>query len=177
MQQLLHDNDLILMEAAIVEPLRRSADISLHPRLVNAPLVYDEAGREALARLYRGYADIALAAGKPFLMCAPTWRANRERVEEAGLQASANAEAVTLLERLRESRAPGDPEIGIGGIIGCRNDCYLAEEGLSADAAESFHQWQVDRLAGAIAWWDGREIAPQHAWLWGGFPDAPARFC
>ncbi|HEY5775198.1 MAG TPA: hypothetical protein VIS57_03855, partial [Xanthomonadales bacterium] len=74
MQQLLKNNSLVLMEAAIVEPLRRSADIELHPRLVNAPLIYQPAGRKALRDLYQGYIDIALAAKIPFLMCTPTWR-------------------------------------------------------------------------------------------------------
>lgn len=62
MQQLLENNNLILMEAAIVELLRRAEDISLHPVLVNAPLIYEKAGREALGKLYRKYIDIALAA-------------------------------------------------------------------------------------------------------------------
>ena len=77
MQQLLSDNSLILMEAAIVESLRRSSEVDLHPLLVNAPLIYEEAGRQALAKLYQNYIDIALAAKTPFLMCTPTWRANK----------------------------------------------------------------------------------------------------
>jgi methionine synthase I (cobalamin-dependent) len=36
MKQLLKNNDLILMEGAIVESLRRSTNIELHPVLVNA---------------------------------------------------------------------------------------------------------------------------------------------
>ncbi len=146
MQQLLKDNNLILMEAAIVEPLRRSADIQLHPRLVNAPLIYETAGRAALAGLYQRYMDIAAAAQKPFLMCAPTWRANRERVTETGIKTSINIDAVHFLQELRELQGAEKNNIRIGGLIGCKNDCYKPEEALSAAEAEAFHAWQVEQL-------------------------------
>ena len=42
MQQILNKNKLILIEAAIVERLRRSDNIVLHHDLVNAPLIYDQ---------------------------------------------------------------------------------------------------------------------------------------
>ncbi|MBT8075665.1 MAG: homocysteine S-methyltransferase family protein [Gammaproteobacteria bacterium] len=146
MQQLLKDNNLILMEAAIVEPLRRSVDIQLHPRLVKAPLIYEKAGRAALAGLYQGYMDIAAAAQKPFLMCAPTWRANRERVTETGIKTSINIDAVHFLQELRELQGTEKNNIRIGGMIGCKNDCYKPEEALSATEAEAFHAWQVEQL-------------------------------
>ncbi|HEY5775803.1 MAG TPA: homocysteine S-methyltransferase family protein [Xanthomonadales bacterium] len=146
MQQLLKNNNLVLMEAAIVEPLRRSADIELHPRLVNAPLIYQPAGRKALRDLYQGYIDIALAAKIPFLMCTPTWRTNRERVVDSGVQASINIDAVHFLNELRESQEEGRENIRIGGLIGCKNDCYLPQEALSAAQAEAFHAWQIEQL-------------------------------
>jgi S-methylmethionine-dependent homocysteine/selenocysteine methylase len=146
MQQLLKNNSLVLMEAAIVEPLRRSADIELHPRLVNAPLIYQPAGRKALCDLYQGYIDIARAAKTPFLMCTPTWRTNRERVADTGVQESINIDAVHFLNGIRESQAAGRENIRIGGLIGCKNDCYMPQEALSATQAEEFHAWQVEQL-------------------------------
>ena len=77
-------HELVLMEAAIVERLRRDSDVELHPLLVNAALLCDDAGRGALRRIYRDYVDIARQAGLPLLLCTPTWRANRERLEQAG---------------------------------------------------------------------------------------------
>ena len=68
------------MEAAIVEQLRRSDNIKLDQSLVNAPLIYNAAGRAALKNLYQSYIDIAQKAGIPFLMCTPTWRASKNRV-------------------------------------------------------------------------------------------------
>lgn len=134
------------MEASIVESLRRSEDINLHPILVNAPLIYDETGRRALNKLYQDYIDIALEAKKPFLMCTPTWRTNHSRVIETKIKPGINIDAVNFLKALRDSQAVGRENIKIGGMIGCKNDCYRPEEGLSAQEAEQFHAWQLDQL-------------------------------
>ena len=134
------------MEAAIVEPLRRSSEVELHPLLVNAPLIYEEAGRQALAKLYQNFIDIALEAKTPFLMCTPTWRANRERVAETGINPAVNIDAARFLQGIRESQKQARENIKIGGLIGCKNDCYLPQESLSASQAEQFHTWQIEQL-------------------------------
>lgn len=146
MQQLLNNNSLVLMEAAIVESLRRSSDIALHPLLVNAPLIYEEKGRKALSKLYQNYIDIALGAKIPFLMCTPTWRTNQERVAATGIKASINIDAVHFLQDLRESQNDGRENIKIGGLIGCKNDCYQPQEALTTAQAEQFHRWQIEQL-------------------------------
>jgi homocysteine S-methyltransferase len=146
MKQLLKDNSLILMEAAIVESLRRSENIELHPVLVNAPLIYDEQGRNALGALYQKYIDIARDAKRPFMMCTPTWRADKSRVAETGIKPSINMDAVHFLQGIRDAQGSGGPPIKIGGLIGCKNDCYRPDEGLSATEAEEFHGWQLDQL-------------------------------
>lgn len=134
------------MEAAIVEPLRRSSEIDLHPLLVNAPLIYEEAGRKALRRIYQNYIDIALEAKVPFLMCTPTWRTNQARLFETNINASINIDAVDFLKELRGSQKNGQENIKIGGLIGCKNDCYQPQEALSATEAEQFHRWQIEQL-------------------------------
>ena len=143
MKELLKTNRLILMECAVVERLRRAGAAPLHPALVNAPLIYDEAGRAALREIYQEYIRIARTAAAPLLLCTPTWRANRERVAAAGAKQSINADAVRFMQELRGT----DFRIQIGGMIGCRNDCYRPEEGLSADDAEAFHAWQIGQLS------------------------------
>jgi len=134
------------MEAAIVESLRRSSDISLHPLLVNAPLIYEETGRNALRKLYQNYIDIAIEAKTPFLMCTPTWRTNQERVSGTKTKASINIDAVHFLQDLRESQIDGQENIKIGGLIGCKNDCYQPQEALTTAQAEQFHSWQIEQL-------------------------------
>ncbi len=144
MRELLDGHDLILMEAAIVEPVRRGGKVGLHPTLVNAPLIYHEAGRRELQSLYGSYIAIAGKAGLPLMLLTPTWRANRERAIAAAVPQSINRDAVTFLREITRGE-----NVRIGGLIGCKNDCYNPEQGLPADEAEVYHAWQVEELAGA----------------------------
>lgn len=138
------------MEAAVVERLRRSGESSpLHPLLVHAPLIYDPRGRRAIRAIYEEYVGIAEKAGLPLLLVTHTWRANSERVAKSGAAESINEDAVLYLKGLRDELASNPERVRIGGLIGCKNDCYRPQEGLAADEAERFHAWQLDRLAGA----------------------------
>ncbi len=144
MQDLLDNNSLILMEAAIVEQLRRSGQVELDDILVNAPLIYDPASRDIMAKLYRQYMDLAEQAGLPFIACTPTWRAGKERVQQAGISTAINQDAVAFLKEIRSN-----DRVRIGGMIGCKHDCYTPEAGLSAAEAERYHTWQIEQLAAA----------------------------
>jgi len=149
MQELLDQNKLILIEAAIVERLRRSGHVALHPRLVNATLIYDESGRAELRKIYQSYIDIARNGNLPLLLCTPTWRANRERVIESGVDENINVDAVKFMNELRRKQGSYTSKIIIGGLIGCKNDCYKPEEALSSIEAAEFHEWQITQLAKA----------------------------
>ncbi len=149
MKRLFENNDLILMEAAIVEQLRRSKGIELHPTLVNAPLIYTMSEGDVLKSIYQDYIDIAVAADVPFLMCTPTWRTNQARVKASTINQTINGDAVRFMQKLRESNPAAKDTIKIGGMIGCKHDCYKPDEGLAADEAEDFHSWQVNYLAEA----------------------------
>ena len=102
------------MEAAIVERLRRSVHVRLHPSLVHAPLIYDDAGRNVLQNLYQEYIDIAFDAGVPFLMYTPTWRTNRSRVLGTKSCLAINDDAVRFMRQMRDNHRPGDGLIKIG---------------------------------------------------------------
>ncbi len=58
-QRALDDHNLILMEAAVIESLRRAGKVLLHPHLENALLLYSEPGRTALKTLYQRYIGVA----------------------------------------------------------------------------------------------------------------------
>jgi homocysteine S-methyltransferase len=147
MNRLLDDHELILMEASIVERLRRTGDVALDPRLVHAPLIYDVAGRDALARLYESYLRIADEAGLPMLLCTPTWRASRDRVAASGIDPDVNAAAVRFMNDVRAAAGVDTALVKIGGLIGVKNDCYRPAEGLPVEEARRFHLWQIERLA------------------------------
>lgn len=149
MKQLLENNNKILMEAAIIERLRRSNRFELHPKLVNAPLIYNKYGKEALLSIYQEYVDIALKSKVPLLLCTPTWRANYARVVSSNISESINVDAAKFLMELRGLQKNSSGNIKIGGLIGCKNDCYKPGEGLPTLEAQHFHAWQIEQLASA----------------------------
>jgi S-methylmethionine-dependent homocysteine/selenocysteine methylase len=149
MQTIIDNHDVVLMEAAVIESLRRSGDVNLHPRLENALLIYEKTGKRALSRLYKGFIDVARRGNLPIAICTPTWRANQERLSEAQVPNNVNGDAVRFLKDLRNRWGAGGAGIFIGGVIGCKNDCYKPAEGLSTQDANLFHLWQINKLAEA----------------------------
>lgn len=148
-KKLLTKNDLILAEAAIVESLRRSNKVELHPRLVHALLIYDKAGQRELSHLYNEFISVARKAGVPIIICSPTWRANKERLSEAKISRDVNKDAVNFMKQIRSNWSSWEENILIGGITGCKNDCYKPAEGISPQDAYDFHSWQINKLAKA----------------------------
>ena len=115
-QQIIAENDIILMEAAIVERLRRSENIYLHPSLVHAPLIYAKKGRMALSEIYNSYLDIAQKSDLPIFICTPTWRANYSRVFDSGIDTEINIKAARFLIELRDSKDNFADKIKIGEL-------------------------------------------------------------
>jgi len=149
MQKLLDNHDFILAEAAVIETLRRSGDVNLHPRLENALLVYEEAGKRALSMLYQGFINVARKGNVPITICTPTWRANQERISTAHITKDVNGEAAKFLKHMKDRCGSFVANIFIGGLVGCKNDCYKPDEGLSKNDAKAFHFWQINHLAKA----------------------------
>ncbi len=133
------------MEGAIVERVRRESGIALHPTLINALMIYADEERQQLGSLYREYLDIARDATLPLILCSPTWRANRDRVNNHPAAENINRDNIRFLQHLRDEY-PGI-KVLIGGMLGCKNDCYRAGEALGADEAENFHLWQIEKLS------------------------------
>jgi homocysteine S-methyltransferase len=146
---ILAQNDLVLAEGAVIEALRRTHRIELHPRLENALLVYEAAGKQALSHIYNEYISVAHKAGVPIMICAPTWRANKERLAEVHEIRDVNKDAVAFMKRLRSTWNDWQGNILVGGVIGCKNDCYKPDQALSCEEAYAFHSWQYEKLAGA----------------------------
>ncbi len=150
-EAIIRENDYLLMEAAVIETLRHSPQVALHPRLENALLIYSPTTRNIMAEVYGGFIGVAAEANVPILITTPTWRANRQRLAEAQVAHDVNGDAVRFLKAVQAQWPEQLGWIGVGGLIGCRNDCYRPEEGLSTADATAFHTWQVDRLAAAGA--------------------------
>lgn len=136
---------MILMEAAVVERLRRSNDFELHSSLLNAPLIYDQHGKQALVNLYQEYTGIANQYNLPIFLLTPTWRADYSRIDLSNITKTINIDAVNFLTKFRDSQSNKD-NIKICGLIGPKNDCYSPNEGLSVLDSQKFHTWQIEQL-------------------------------
>lgn len=143
----------VLMEGAVIERLKRETDLALDPLLLNAPLIYDAAGRTAMTAIYASYLAIATDHRLPMLVAAPTWRANAERAGSCagGDVVRLNRDAVEFLRRIVDGRNAGQSPVLVGGLMACRGDAYDPAAALSARDAEAFHGPQASALADAGA--------------------------
>ncbi|MCG6930240.1 MAG: homocysteine S-methyltransferase family protein [Desulfofustis sp.] len=149
--QALEQFPVILSECAVSERLRRLSGIDIHPTLFNTPLIYDDKGRAALEDIYLSYIVVARRAKLPILICAPTWRVDRERVEAAGVPKTINGDAVSFMTELKDRSVTVDSEIMVGALLAPKHDCYAPDQALGRRQASEFHGWQIDELAASKA--------------------------
>lgn len=140
----------ILTEGAVLERLRRDGPLPLDPVLLHAAFVLDPVGRQALAALHGQYLAIGLRHRLPFISLTTTWRANPDRLRQAGHRgAELNQASVRLLRQLHADCGSSEPPLYVGGLLGCRGDAYQPREALSVADAAAFHRWQSTVLAEA----------------------------
>lgn len=136
---------VVLAEGAVVERLRRHPECALDEHVAHAAFPYQPEPARLLAAIYREYLDAARAASLPMICCSPTWRANPERLRLAGLDRDVNGDGILFVRRIAEQYSAAL----VGGLMGCRGDCYRPEQALSAAEAARFHAFQASALAGA----------------------------
>ncbi len=147
---ILAENPLILIEGPIIERVKREFSFKLDKHIENALMIYDDNGKKLLNRIYREYIDIAKESDLPIINLTPTWRANPDRIELAGLKdKNINLDAFDFLSNIREEYIEFSKKILIGGLIGCKGDAYNPKEALSSDEAYHFHKFQIETLANA----------------------------
>lgn len=144
---------LLLTEGAIVERVRRESSLKLDEKIAHAALLYSEKGRQTLCGLWREYIAVARESGLSILLETPTWRTNPERLSQSAFPSveQLSRDAVHLLEDLRQECGAFGEKIFIGGLMGCRGDCYRPAEALGTEEAANFHARQAQALAQAGA--------------------------
>jgi homocysteine S-methyltransferase len=146
--QILARSPRILAECAVAERLRRMPGVELHPRLFNAPLIYDTgSAREAMISIFREYLAIARRSGLPIILTAPTWRLDASRIAAAGMPATMVSDAVAFLLDRRDEAPADQPPVAIGALVGPRSDCYRPDLAPSTEEAIVFHRPQIEALA------------------------------
>jgi S-methylmethionine-dependent homocysteine/selenocysteine methylase len=123
------------------------------PDFASFVLLDEPAGVQALRTYYARFLDIARERGAGIVLDTPTWRANADWGERLGYSPEAladiNRRGVALLEELR--RDAKGMQLVISGCIGPRGDGYQVGDAMTSEEAESYHQPQVETLAGTTA--------------------------
>ncbi len=79
-------------------------------------------------------------------MCTPTWRTSQSRVFDSNVSRSINADAAHFMKDIRDSPSNSKSIIKIGGMIGCKNDCYKPGEGLNSLESEQSIYGKLNNL-------------------------------
>jgi S-methylmethionine-dependent homocysteine/selenocysteine methylase len=140
----------IITEGSIIERLKREFHYPLDDALSNALMIYDEAGKFLLEKIYREYLDIAKFSDLPIIILTPTWRTNKERTGIANTDLKKiNTDAFFFVGNIRKSYGSFSEKVFIGGLTGCKGDAYKPEEALNENDAYHFHKEQMQILADA----------------------------
>lgn len=112
-------------------------------------------GEAALRRYFCGYVELARRLGAGLILESATWRANADWGERLGYSnaalATANRQAIELLEDVRGDGEAEDSSMVISGCVGPRGDGYVANDLMSARQAQRYHQMQIDTFADTAA--------------------------
>lgn len=141
--------DHLLAEGSMFDRLKRRAGECFDPDLAYLGLLYSEKGRAALRESIAAYIRSAAQSGHSIVLFSPTWRANVERVARSShCGKDVNRDAVEFVRKIvSEELSQEASRAFIGGLMGCRNDCYSPRVAMAASDSERFHQPQVDLLA------------------------------
>jgi homocysteine S-methyltransferase len=151
-KEILRSSPAILTEGSVIERLSRENPQLLDPFIANSACIYDTESKEILKTIYKQYIDAGYSADLPMMIFTPTWRANPERIRQAGLfHKHLNRDCVTFLADIRKEYAAYSTRILIGGLMGCKGDAYDPKCALSAEDAFLFHQPQARELTEAGA--------------------------
>ena len=133
---------LIITEAGIGQRIQHEFSLTPDKDIVNSGLLYEPAGRMALATIYRSYLQIAQEYQLPILLFTNTRRANKDRVLRSKFKDKNPMKDYS--DFLRELASEYTCEAYIGGMMGSRGDAYTALEGMSTEEAIEYHTWQMN---------------------------------
>lgn len=115
--------------------------------------LFNQGGRRALDRIYRGYMRIAGEFNLPMQVGTPTWRAHPEGLARQGFSAPGdlvrvNTAALNFLMGLRRELSL-EEMVALAGVVGPKRDGYDPDAAPDALSAEAYHRPQAEALAGA----------------------------
>ena len=139
----INQNQVVLMEGALGERLKREYGLIFDEQIAMAGLIYEEKGAYALNALWNEYLEIARKYELPFMATTPTRRANRERIAKANCPETVIGDNVAFLKNIQRNSGI---EMYVGGLMGCKGDAYTGEGALTELEAFDFHKWTVEQF-------------------------------
>lgn len=117
------------------------------PEFAAFVLLDSDAGRQALRRYFRAYADVARDQGIGCILESMTYRASEDWGAKLGLSpaqvADRNRKGIALLEDIRSEYEDEIPHVVISGCMGPRYDGYNAEDRMTAAQSDAYHRPQI----------------------------------
>ena len=129
------------MEGAIGERLSSEFKVFPDNDVALAAHIYDDNSKNMLESLYTQYIHISMNYNFPIMITTPTRRSNKDRIHRSRYSEKIIADNVSFLEKIKNKFSS---QIYIGGLMGCKGDAYIGNEGLSEEDAFEFHSWQAE---------------------------------
>ena len=140
-------SSIMLTEGAVGQRLEHEYGLIPDKDIMYAALIYSDKGRIALENIYSEYLRIAEKYHLPILLMTNTRRANQERVTNS-IYRDKNI-MLDYTAFLKEIVSEFECEAYIGGMLGCKNDAYSGDQGLSVSDSVRFHSWEADMFGTA----------------------------
>jgi homocysteine S-methyltransferase len=125
------------------------------PAFAAFDLLRTAAGRDALRRYFRAYAEVARRFETGLILESATWRASADWGDRLGYSpqalADANRASIGLLEEIRADYETEAMPLVISGCVGPRGDGYVADRRMDARQAEDYHRAEIETFAGTAA--------------------------
>ncbi|MGB0911155.1 MAG: homocysteine S-methyltransferase family protein, partial [Nitrospirales bacterium] len=125
------------------------------PAFAAFTLLKSKKGQTAMREYFDRYIPLATRNDLGFVLEAPTWRANPDWARKIGYRPEelhkANCEAVAFMEEIRHRYETEKTNMPISGSIGPRGDGYHPSTFMSVEAAERYHQVQMNTLKDTAA--------------------------
>jgi len=135
-----YNNEIILMEGAIGERLKREYSLYPDDNVALAGHVYQDISIRALKEIFSQYIKIAEKYKYPIMLTTPTRKVNKDTVARSDYDENIIRGNVSFMKKLKKENTES---VYIGGLMGCKGDAYLATEVLSIQQAYEFHLWQA----------------------------------
>lgn len=147
-------SDLFITDGGIETTLIFQEGLDL-PDFAAFDLLRHATGEQALQKYFRTYATLARTYQVGLVLESATWRANPDWGTKLGYDsvalANMNRRAIALLHDIRQECETEQSRMVISGCVGPRGDGYIPTDAMTADAAQRYHQPQIETFRDADA--------------------------